>query len=39
MSVGAAIIAVPNPALQDNHQVEIALALEKRGLLTYGRVR
>ena len=38
MRLDLPIIVVPNPALLDNHQVELAEELEKQGYVTYGRL-
>lgn len=39
MRIDVPIIVVPNPALLDNHQSELAEELERQGYATYGRLR
>jgi beta-1,4-N-acetylglucosaminyltransferase len=36
MRIDVPVIVVPNPALLDNHQEELARELERQGYVTYG---
>ncbi|RYP64505.1 hypothetical protein DL769_006643 [Monosporascus sp. CRB-8-3] len=38
LRVGARLIAVPNPALMDNHQEELAEEMERQGYLVWGKL-
>lgn len=38
MRIGVPIIVVPNPALLDNHQEELAEELHRQGYAIYGRL-
>lgn len=39
MRLDVPIIVVPNPALLDNHQAELAEELERQGYVTYGHLK
>ncbi len=38
LGANARLVAVPNPALMDNHQEELAEEMERRGYLVWGKL-